>query len=143
MSGSFMLMVFVLFVLVMLSAACSDANPAAPVTDPTVQSPMATVAQIADFVSMLSDERARLLPALQDRTSANRLNTELTGLESALNSRSQPAAMQHITVARAVLAAYPAVFAVEDGVELSGIEILLDRAVQLANPAAMVNPAIP
>ena len=130
-SFTLVLTLFVLYVLMLLATACSEAADAATPTAPTIQLTMASIQQVNEFAPSLSDVQSRVLPTLADAASATRLNSELTQLMAALNARDPHAAAQQIDAARATLATYPAAMRVFDAIELSVIEIVLDRAAQL------------
>jgi hypothetical protein len=100
---------------------------------------MATAQQVADFTPSLSDVQSRVLPTLSDAASIAKLNTQLNALASALIARDARAVQQQIELARATLAAYPAAARAGDAVELSVIDIMLDRAAQLVGMPALAN----
>lgn len=137
-SAALVLATFVLYVLFVMAGACSDAQATAP-SAPSVQAPMATAQQVADFTPSLSDVQSRVLPTLSDAASIAKLNTQLNALASALIARDARAVQQQIELARATLAAYPAAARAADAVELSVIDIMLDRAAQLVGMPALAN----
>lgn len=136
-----MLATFVLYVLFVMAGACSDAAATVP-SAPSVQAPMATAQQVADFTPSLSDVQSRLLPTLSDAASVTRLNAQLNALASALIARDARAVQQQIELARATLAAYPAAARAMDAVELSVIDLVLDRAAQLVGMPALANRSL-
>ncbi len=140
-STALVLAMFVLYLLFLMAGACSDAEATAPSEAP-IQLPMATVQQVADFTPSLTDVQSRLLPTLSDAASVTRLNSELSQLASALLARDVKAVQQQIEAARATLAAYPAAARATDAVELSVIELVLDRAAQLVGMPALANRSL-
>jgi hypothetical protein len=138
-SFALVLTLFVLYVLLLVATACSEAADAATPVAPTIQLTMASVQQISEFTPSLADAQSRVLPTLADAASAAKLNTELTLLMAALNARDSRAAAQQIDAARATLASYPAAARALDAIELSVIDIVLDRAAQLLGLPAQAN----
>ena len=127
----------VLFVLFVLSTACSATQDAVAPKEPAMQLPMANTQAIAAFIPCLSDAQSRLLPALSDAPSVSRLATALTQIEATLSRGDQKAAEDQIALARAIIAAYPAAARINDAVELSVIEIVIDRAAQILGLPAL------
>jgi hypothetical protein len=138
-SISLVLAMFVLYVLFVLAGACSESRDVASPTGPTISLTMGTLQQVADFTPSLSDAQSRVLPSLGDAASASRLNTELSALTAAFNARDAEGVETQIGLARATLAAYPAAAKAMDAVELSVIDIALDRAAQLIGMPALAN----
>lgn len=134
-----MLATFVLYVLFLLSAACSRTADAATLSGPTITLSMASPQQVTDFTPSLSDVQSRVLPGLGDAASVGRLNTQLAQLAAALTARDAAGVEGQINAARATLAAYPAAARTGDAAELSVIDIVLDRAAQLVGMPALAN----
>ncbi len=137
--NALLLATFALFVLLVLSAACSpDASAWTPL-GPGILLSTATAQQVSEFIPSLSDVQTRLLPTLGDRASATQLGTQLSQIEVTLNRGDSQGTELQIGLARATLAAYPAAARAMDAVELSVIDIVLDRAAQLVGLPALAN----
>jgi hypothetical protein len=129
----------VLTALSVLSTGCSSTQDAiAPKQDAT-PAPIASAQTIADFVPSLTDAQSRLLPALSDAPSVSRLAAALTALGTALSKSDQNSAVQAIADARAISAAYPPAARVADAMELSVIDITIDRAAQIVGLPALAS----
>lgn len=129
----------VLTVLSVLSTGCSSTQDAVAPKQEIIQAPIASAQTIADFVPSLSDAKSRLLPALSDAPSVSRLAATLTALETALSKNDQNSAAQAIADARAITAAYPPAARMADAMELSVIDVTIDRAAQIVGLPALAS----
>lgn len=121
---------------VVLAAACGEA-PAEPAQYPVSVETMAPATETAAFLPALGDGRARLLPWLADRASADKLGEQLDQLGYAFTQRDAQAAARVIATSRAIIAAYDPAQRAGDAPELGALELVLDRAAELIGLPAL------